>query len=69
MLMARNLFYTALTRARQLVVLVPAAYLLSLSGNVNAVWWSYPIAEIASITVSLLFFRHVYKTIIAKIPE
>lgn len=67
--LGKGIYSMCISFARQLVVLVPAAYLLSLSGNVNAVWWSYPIAEIASITVSLLFFRHVYKTIIAKIPE
>jgi len=55
--------------ARQLVVLVPAAYLLSLSGNVNMVWWSYPIAEIMSILVSLIMFAYLYKTVISKIPE
>lgn len=67
--LGKGLYSMCISFARQLVVLVPAAYLLSLSGNVNAVWWSFPIAEIASIAVSLLLFRHVYKTIIAKIPE
>ena len=67
--LGKGIYSMCISFARQLVVLVPAAYLLSLSGNVNAVWWSYPIAEIASITVSLLFFRYVYITIIAKIPE
>lgn len=67
--LGKGIYSMCISFARQLVVLVPAAYLLSLSGNVNAVWWSYPIAEIASIAVSLLLFRHVYKTIIAKIPE
>ena len=43
--------------ARQLVVLVPAAYLLSLSGNLNMVWFSFPIAEVMSLTVSLLLWR------------
>ena len=67
--LGKGIYSMYISFARQLVVLVPAAYLLSLSGNVNAVWWSFPIAEIASIAVSLLLFRHVYKTIIAKIPE
>ena len=67
--LGKGIYSMCISFARQLVVLVPAAYLLSLSGNVNAIWWSYPIAEIASIAVSLLLFRHVYKTIIAKIPE
>ncbi len=49
---------------RQLVVLLPAAYLLSLTGNVNAVWWSFPIAESASLVLSLIFLRKVNQKII-----
>ena len=40
--------------ARQLLVLLPVAYLLSLSGRLELVWWSFPIAEMASITVTAL---------------
>lgn len=46
---------------RQLVVLVPVAYLLALSGNMDIVWWSFPIAEIMSLTLSIIFFIHLYK--------
>ena len=49
---------------RQLVILVPVAYLLSLSGNVHIVWWAFPIAEIASVTFTSIFLVHVYKKII-----
>ncbi len=47
--------------ARQLIVLVPVAFLLSLSGNINLVWWSFPIAEVMSLTLSIIFFIHLYK--------
>lgn len=40
---------------RQLVIILPAAYLLSLTGTVSAVWWSYPIAESCSFLLSLFF--------------
>lgn len=43
--------------ARQLIVLVPAAYLLSLTGNVDNVWWSFPIAEIMSLALSVIFLK------------
>lgn len=49
----------AMSFARQLVVLLPAAYLLSLAGNVDLVWWSFPIAEIASMAMSMLFMRRI----------
>jgi putative MATE family efflux protein len=45
---------------RQLVVLLPVAYLLSLSGSVDAVWWSFPIAEIASVVSCTLFLKRIY---------
>ena len=53
--------------ARQLVVLVPAAYLLSLSGNVEMIWWSFPIAECMSVVCCAVFLSHAYKKIISKI--
>lgn len=46
---------------RQIVVLLPAAYLLSLTGNLNAVWWSFPIAEIMSGALSFYFLYRVYR--------
>ena len=46
--------------SRQLLVLLPAAYLLSLSGDVNLVWWAFPIAEIVSAVVTLVLFRRLY---------
>lgn len=47
--------------ARQLAVLLPVAYLMALSGNLDLVWLAYPIAEVASLTISLYFFRKIYK--------
>ena len=45
---------------RQLVVLLPVAYLLSLTGKLDAIWWAFPIAEIFSILASLFFLRRAY---------
>ncbi len=42
---------------RQLVVLLPAAWLLAQTGRLELVWWSFPIAEIASVTLSAIFLR------------
>lgn len=44
---------------RQLVVILPAAYLLSLFGSVNDVWYAFPIAECVSLVLSIFFFRYV----------
>ena len=43
---------------RQLIILLPSAYILAKFGGIHAVWWSFNIAEIASLTLSLLFFKH-----------
>jgi len=56
---------------RQLVVLVPSAYLLSVffRDNVNMFWFSFPIAEIMSMTVSTICLIYIYKKVIKKIPN
>ncbi|MBQ8231075.1 MAG: MATE family efflux transporter [Lachnospiraceae bacterium] len=55
--------------ARQLCVLLPVAYLLSLSGNVNMIWWSFPIAELMSVAMSAFFLRKIYRCVISHIGE
>lgn len=67
--LGHGLLSMIVSMARQLIVLIPAAYLLSLSGNVDLVWWAFPIAEIMSGTVSVLAFIHLYKKAIRVIPE
>lgn len=51
--------------ARQLCVLLPVAYLLSLSGNVNLIWWAFPIAELVSVCVSTFFLIRVNRNVIS----
>lgn len=50
---------------RQLIVLIPAAWLLAKLGDVNAVWWSFLIAEVISLALSLVFYARINKTVIA----
>ena len=59
--LGNGIYSTITSICRQLVVLLPAAYLLSLSGNVNSVWLSYPIAEVASSTATCFFFLRIYR--------
>jgi len=54
---------------RQLVVLLPSAWLLAQTGVLQNVWWSYPIAEIASVLMSTYFYRKITREIISKIGE
>ena len=46
---------------RQLVVLVPAAWILAKLWGLDAVWWAFPLAEILSLILSIVFMRHVYR--------
>ena len=55
--------------ARQLLVLLPAAYLLSLTGNVDYVWWSFPIAELVSLIMTVFFLIRINKKVIRHIGE
>ena len=62
-------YASIISLCRQMVVLLPAAYLLSLTGQVNHVWWAFPIAETVSVTITLLFFLRIYKRKIKPLSE
>lgn len=55
--------------ARQLVVLIPAAYLLSRLGNVDYVWWAFPIAEMMSLGMTVYFRIRMGRKVIDHIGE
>lgn len=59
--LGRGVMSLIVSVGRQLVVLLPVAYLLSKSGNLNLVWWAFPIAELASVFLSSVGFKYVYK--------
>ncbi len=65
-----NAVYSMLVSiARQLVVLLPAAFLLSLSGEVTYVWWAFPIAEVMSLTMTVIFLVRINGRVIRHIGE
>lgn len=59
--LGNGIYSTIVSFARQIVVLLPVAYLLSRTGNVDLVWWSFPIAEVASTLVSVYCFIRLYR--------
>lgn len=67
--LGKAVFSMVVSIMRQLVALIPAAFILSRLGGLHAVWWAFPIAEIISLTVSLIFLIRINKTIISKIPD
>ncbi|MGM9549585.1 MAG: MATE family efflux transporter [Faecousia sp.] len=59
--LGNGIYSTIVSLCRQLIVLLPAAYLLSLSGDVHKVWLAFPIAEVASGAVTLVCFSRIYR--------
>ncbi len=53
---------------RQLVVLLPAAFLLADIG-LDAVWFSFPLAECASFAASIYLYWKLYREVIRPLPE
>ena len=63
--LGNGVFSLIVSVCRQLFVLLPAAWLLAQTGNVNNVWWAFLIAEIVSALLSLGFYARINKNIIA----
>ena len=59
--LGNGMYSTITSLFRQLIALLPAAYLLSLTGDVNHVWWAFPIAEVVSLAATLFFFNRIYR--------
>ena len=55
-----GIYSTIVSLVRQLVMLLPAAWLLSRTGDVNLVWWAWPIAETSGLTMTVFFFLRNY---------
>ena len=63
----RGNYSLVMSLMRQLAVLVPVAWLLAkVTNDVGMVWWAFPIAEAVSLAVSMMFFKHLYKTELKK---
>lgn len=67
--LGKGVYSLILSVVRQLVVLIPAAYLLSLTGNLTAVWFAFPIAEIASILMTFVLLRRTMMNLNKMIAE
>ena len=61
---AKSTYSLIISIARQLVVLIPVAWLLAQTGNVSNVWWCFLISEIISLIISSFLFRLLYRTMV-----
>ncbi|MBR6705994.1 MAG: MATE family efflux transporter [Clostridia bacterium] len=64
----RGMYSMIISLCRQLLVLLPAAWLLS-KVSLIAVWWSFLIAEFVSMTLSVVFYRQCDRTMISALPD
>lgn len=61
-------FYLSLLR--QIFILLPVAYLLSLTGNIGLVWWAFPMAEGSCfVLVALLLVRVYHKAVVPMMAQ
>ena len=59
--LGNGIYTTIMALCRQLIILLPVAYLLGLTGSIHNVWWSFPISEFVSMILAILFFIRIYR--------
>jgi len=64
---SKSYFSLFVSLGRQLVILIPVAWLLSMTGSVTNVWWSFPISEVVSLMLTVIFFTVVKRTVIDRL--
>ncbi len=64
----RGMYSMIISLCRQLLVLLPAAWILS-GVSLDAVWWSFLIAEFVSMTLSVVFYRKCDRTMISPLTD
>ncbi len=64
--LGKSVYSMNISLVRQLVVIIPCAFIFAKIGGVDMVWWAFPLAEIAGVTMSLLYTRSIKKNIISK---
>lgn len=65
--LGKAVYSMVISVARQLVVLLPVAYGLAQIGNVDLVWWAFPIAEMMSLGMTIFFMIRIYRKVISQI--
>ena len=61
---SRSIYSLIISVARQILVLIPVAWLLARTGVVTNVWFAFPIAEVASLIISVICFRRLYGEVV-----
>lgn len=67
--LGQSIYSLIVSVVRQLVVLIPSAFLLSLTKNVNMIWWAFPIAELVGCALCIIFVTRVLKKLVSHMPD
>lgn len=59
--LGNGVYSLIISLARQLFAILPAAFILAKVFGLNAVWWSFPIAEIVSLVITTIFLKKIYR--------
>lgn len=64
--LGKSVYSMNISLVRQLIIIIPCAYIFSRIGGVNMVWWAFPVAEVAGTGMSIFYTRRIRKTILSK---
>jgi putative MATE family efflux protein len=64
--LGKSVYSMNISIMRQLIVIIPCAYIFAKIGGVDMVWWAFPLAEIVGVTMSIIYTKRIRKTIISK---
>jgi len=64
--LGKSVYSMNISLVRQLLIIIPCAYIFAKIGGVNMVWWAFPVAEVAGMTMSIMYTKRIRRTIISK---
>lgn len=67
--LGQAIFSAIISLCRQLIVLLPCAYILAKVGGLGMIWFCFPIAETASLVLTLIFFTKIYREVVLQVPD
>lgn len=64
--LGKSIYSMYISLVRQLLIIIPCAYIYARIGGVNAVWWAFPSAELAGLSMSMFYTRSIRRNILSK---
>ena len=64
--LGKSVYSMNISLVRQLFIIIPCAYLFAKIGGVNMVWWAFPVAEVAGMSMSVMYTRRIRRDILSK---